>query len=213
MPTRERRQFYHLLRKRCGLRSCVVPAAKGLSFFRQPDLNFTPKGCRFLLLGGGGMLCYMKKSKFTLWQDQNSEGTFKQFYAEKLSKALNGEKRHASIGPNLKKKGLQKTPGLAAKLVAAGIEPGDVLVDFGCGTLRVGASLIEYLEPDRYVGFDIDQKILDVGREMLPPGGIRREAPEARGRHSAKPQRGGGVASEMGVLEGDPAARTAGRTR
>lgn len=115
-------------------------------------------------------MSYRKKSKFTLWQDQNPEGTFKQFYAEKLSKALNGEKCHASIGPNLKKKGLEKTPGMVAKLVAAGIEPGDVLVDFGCGTLRVGASLIEYLEPNRYVGLDIDQKILDVGREMLPPG-------------------------------------------
>jgi hypothetical protein len=34
----------------------------------------------------------------------------------------------------------------------------------------VGTSLIEYLGPDRYVGFDIDQKILDVGRALLPPG-------------------------------------------
>lgn len=111
-----------------------------------------------------------KKSKFALWQDQNPKGTFKQFYAEKLSKALAGEKRHSSIGPSLKKKGLHKTPHIFSKLIARGLKPSDVFVDFGCGTLRVGASLIEYLEPDRYIGFDIDKKILDVGRDMLPPG-------------------------------------------
>ena len=111
-----------------------------------------------------------KKSKFAAWQDQNPKGTFKQFYAEKLSKALAGEKRHSSIGPSLKKKGLHKTHGLFFKLIATGLKPSDVFVDFGCGTLRVGASLIEYLEPDGYTGFDIDEQILDVGREMLPPG-------------------------------------------
>jgi len=105
-----------------------------------------------------------KKSKFAAWQDQNPKGTFKQFYAEKLSKALAGEKQHSSIGPSLKKKGLHKTPHIFSKLVAGGLKPNDMFVDFGCGTLRVGASLIEYLEPDRYVGFDIDEKILDVGR-------------------------------------------------
>jgi len=111
-----------------------------------------------------------KKSKFAAWQDQNPKGTFKQFYAEKLSKALAGEKQHSSIGPSLKKKGLHKTPHIFSILVAGGLKPNDMFVDFGCGTLRVGASLIEYLEPDRYVGFDIDEKILDVGRELLPPG-------------------------------------------
>jgi cyclopropane fatty-acyl-phospholipid synthase-like methyltransferase len=123
------------------------------------------------------MLTERKKSKFAAWQDQNPKGTFKQFYAEKLSKALAGKKRHSSIGPSLKKKGLQKTPGIFAKLVASGLKPSDVFVDFGCGTLRVGASLIEYLEPDRYVGFDIDQKILDVGRELLPPGVFEAKRP------------------------------------
>lgn len=116
------------------------------------------------------MLSDRKKSKFTAWQDRNPKGTFKQFYADKLSRALSGEKRHSSIGPSLKKKGLHKTLGIFAKLVANGLKPDDVFVDFGCGTLRVGTSLIEYLGPDRYVGFDIDQKILDVGRELLPPG-------------------------------------------
>ena len=111
-----------------------------------------------------------KKSKFAAWQDQNPKGTFKQFYAEKLSKALAGEKRHSSIGPSLKKKGLHKTHGIFFKLIDTGLKPSDVFVDFGCGTLRVGASLIEYLEPDGYTGFDIDEQILDVGREMLPPG-------------------------------------------
>ena len=116
------------------------------------------------------MLSDKKKGKFAAWLDKNPEGTFKQFYAEKLSRALSGEKRHSSIGRSPKKRGLHTTPKIFAKLVAKGLKPGDVFVDFGCGTLRMGSLLIEYLEPDRYVGFDIDQKILDVGRELLPAG-------------------------------------------
>jgi hypothetical protein len=46
----------------------------------------------------------------------------------------------------------------------------DVVVDYGCGTLRVGKTLIEYLEPSCFVGLDNDHRILDTGRAILPPG-------------------------------------------
>jgi hypothetical protein len=53
-------------------------------------------------------------------------------------------------------------------LIAQGLEPGHVLLDLACGSLRGGIRFIPYLEPDRYLGFDksIDLVILGVAEEL-----------------------------------------------
>jgi hypothetical protein len=107
--------------------------------------------------------------KFALWSWRNPGKTFSEFYAECAAAALEGKKKHASLGPSLKAGRHEKAAGTFKQLVAQGIAPTDTVVDYGCGTLRVGRSFIELLEPDRYIGMDIDHCILDVGRRNLPP--------------------------------------------
>ena len=53
------------------------------------------------------------------------------------------------------------------ELVAQGIKPSDTVVDYGCGTLRLGVRFIDYLDADRYVGLDIDDRIIAAGRDHL----------------------------------------------
>ena len=59
-------------------------------------------------------------------------------------------------------------------LVARGLAPGDILLDVGCGSLRGGRYLIEYLEPEHYLGMD--------QHAWLIRAGLKHElAPEVRG--------------------------------
>jgi len=100
---------------------------------------------------------------------RNPGRSFKEFYADRVAKYLNSGKRHPSLGLNLKLGAIEKAPGTFAKLVTQGIQPNDTVVDYGCGTLRVGTFFIEFLDADRYVGMDIDRRILETGRNRLPP--------------------------------------------
>ena len=114
---------------------------------------------------------------YLIWARRNPGRTFKEFYAESVTAALAGTKQHASLGPVLKTGRSETALRTFNELVAQGISPADTLVDYGCGTLRVGRPFIEFLEPDRYIGMDIDQRILDAGRGNLPAELIESKRP------------------------------------
>lgn len=107
------------------------------------------------------------RDKFAIWLEQNPTGTFEQFYADSVVKALAGEKIHSSLGPAIKPGKLQTARRIVKAWRSCGVRPSDNVVDYGCGTLRLGRLLIEFLDADRYIGLDIDDRILDAGRSQL----------------------------------------------
>jgi SAM-dependent methyltransferase len=50
-------------------------------------------------------------------------------------------------------------------LVGHGLRPEHYVLDVGCGSLRAGVKLIDYLEPGHYYGIDRDAELLRCGRE------------------------------------------------
>lgn len=44
-----------------------------------------------------------------------------------------------------------------------GLRPEHRLMDVGCGSLRLGCLLVDYLEPERYFGIDLIEELLDAG--------------------------------------------------
>lgn len=118
------------------------------------------------------------KDKFAIWLDQNPAGTFEQFYADSVAKALAGEKIHSSLGPAIKPGRLQNAHRIVRAWRSCGVSPSDKVVDYGCGTLRLGRLLIEFLDADRYIGLDIDDRILDAGQSQLSAGLVALKRPK-----------------------------------
>jgi len=67
-------------------------------------------------------------------------------------------------------------------LVSQGLQPHHYFLDVACGSLRAGRFLVDYLEPGRYYGVDINESLIDVGyhkelsdeqREKLPMSNLR----------------------------------------
>ena len=114
-----------------------------------------------------GIRHWLPIAKFTLWSLRNPGASFTQFYAESAANSFASNKRHASLGPNLKPGGVASARRTFDRFIKYGIHPDHTVVDYGCGTLRVGALFIEFLEADRYIGLDIDERILAAGREQL----------------------------------------------
>jgi SAM-dependent methyltransferase len=109
------------------------------------------------------------RAKHIAWALRHGGRPFKEFYAESVAATLANKQKHNSLGTNLKPGRREKALRTFNNLVARGISPKDTLVDYGCGTLRIGALLIEFLEADRYIGLDIDERILRAARTQLSP--------------------------------------------
>jgi SAM-dependent methyltransferase len=88
-----------------------------------------------------------------------------------LSSIQNNE-MHTSLGKNLSGNPDWRTQGLSTfnftKLVL-GIEPSHRVVDYGCGTLRLGYHYMNYLERGNYFGLDKMPEFLAIGRELAGP--------------------------------------------
>ena len=56
-----------------------------------------------------------------------------------------------------------------SQLLSEGLKPDDVLVDYGCGTLRMGLHAIRYLAPGNYWGLDINEKVLEYASTLASP--------------------------------------------
>jgi SAM-dependent methyltransferase len=97
------------------------------------------------------------------------------------------ERRHARVGPAhlwQMKRAFQLD-----YLRRAGLERGHRLLDLGCGTLRGGLPLIEFLDAGHYTGIDVRAEVLEEARSELAESDLARKAPELL------------QASDLGALE------------
>lgn len=67
-----------------------------------------------------------------------------------------------------------------AYLQANGLTPESKLLDIGCGSLRLGARAVDYLEPGNYWGTDLNAVLLDAGYEKeIVPAGLAEKLPRS----------------------------------
>jgi SAM-dependent methyltransferase len=64
-----------------------------------------------------------------------------------------------------------------AFLRSQGLRPEHRLLDLGCGTLRGGIPIIEYLEARRYTGIEVRADVLALAREELKDDGLEIKQP------------------------------------
>jgi SAM-dependent methyltransferase len=65
-------------------------------------------------------------------------------------------------------------------LVEQGLRPEHRFLDVGCGSLRAGVHLIDYLDPGRYHGIDASAQLLAAGRVEIERNGLQGKAPVLR---------------------------------
>lgn len=62
-------------------------------------------------------------------------------------------------------------------LKTTGLLPSHRLLDLGCGTLRGGIPLIDYLDAGHYLGVEVRGDVLDEGRRELAESGLAAKSP------------------------------------
>jgi len=89
-----------------------------------------------------------------------------------LSKA---ERRHALVGPAELWK--MKRDFQIEFLKNSDLKPHHYLLDIGCGTLRGGIPLIDYLQAGHYFGIESREEVLDEGRRELLEADLEDKSP------------------------------------
>jgi SAM-dependent methyltransferase len=134
---------------------------------------------------------FAEELRWRRWQKRNPGRSFADYYGAQIAATLRQGQPHRTLGTTaysldamIAGKG-KWSPGEFTKRGVGkfeairdwNLEPEETLIDYGCGSLRVGQHLIRYLDPGKYTGIDITDVFYKDGIEMLEPGLVEAKAP------------------------------------
>lgn len=134
-------------------------------------------------------------AQFALWKQLNRDKNFADFYAWQITRKLDKGRAHRTLGArrfdrdnlfsaapvhNAKTLGQRRPDLLIDHFISLGLEPHHVVVDYGCGSLRVGRHLIDYLDAGKYWGLDVTDRFYKDGLGLLEPETQRCKGPQCR---------------------------------
>jgi SAM-dependent methyltransferase len=119
------------------------------------------------------------------YRKSHPDVSYARFYMERVAEKVKQGGAHPSLGKNLRMgSGEQKDFWQAGARKAARyfeiFEPrrSSRVVDYGCGSLRIGAHFIRFLDPGCFMGLDVTSSFYDIGRTLVGEDLMREKAPE-----------------------------------
>ncbi|MBL9036579.1 MAG: class I SAM-dependent methyltransferase [Rhodospirillaceae bacterium] len=109
------------------------------------------------------------------WRLRHPGAPYEQYYVHRVLAKLKGGHGHPAIGPTARP--LRSRSELLDFLLKYSVRPSDLVIDYGCGSLRLAPPLIAFLEPGKYWGMDLAQEFLDLGLSHLDPQLARDKRP------------------------------------
>jgi len=131
---------------------------------------------------------------YQIWKLWHGKATFAEYYAATIAQKLRHGGSHKALGAKAFLSGslFSTAKDLSAAdfrkgglnfftaAIDAGLRPHHVCVDYGCGSLRVGQHLLDYLDPGNYWGLDIIDDFFEAGKTLLPKSQLECKAPRLR---------------------------------
>lgn len=121
-----------------------------------------------------GML-YRRMLRYPLWRLTNPAAPYEQYYAHIVSKRLGQQIEHDAIGANARP--IRTATELLDVMVDHGMRPEHRFVDYGCGSLRLGRPVVDYLNAGNFIGLDVTELFLELGKEFVGPRLMREKRP------------------------------------
>jgi SAM-dependent methyltransferase len=101
------------------------------------------------------------------WRLKRSSRNFSEFYRQVMADTASSADPNRAIGSFTTEHWLEVGEMQFDYLIKHGLRPDHRLLDIGCGNLRAGWRLIEYLEPGNYVGVDLSPEILFAAQQVV----------------------------------------------
>jgi SAM-dependent methyltransferase len=148
-------------------------------------------GSWFKKSAGRRLRISVEDARWRAWQNDNPGRSFADYYAQQITRTLAAGQPHRTLGVGAYSEsslitgtGKYSTDRFAqrgfSKFVALrewNLRPDERVIDYGCGSLRVGQHLIRYLDRGNYIGLDVTDAFYRDGLQMLEPGLVEAKAP------------------------------------
>ena len=109
--------------------------------------------------------------RYLAWLEQNPGCTYAQFQTSRELISLARGKDHATLGKKLRKypdNWWEAGVGGFTRLLKMGrLVPQNRIVDYGCGSLRIGGHVIRYLDQGHYFGLDVTDGFYIMGKDLI----------------------------------------------
>ena len=112
--------------------------------------------------------------RFVAFKKEHPDRTFAQYRMERIAQTVREGSSHATLGANLVDSAGNKVEfwaagaAVAQKFFRSGkVAPDHRVIEYGCGSLRVGAHFIRYLEPEKYYGVDVVDGFYEIGQTLI----------------------------------------------
>jgi hypothetical protein len=112
------------------------------------------------------------------WRLKNPGRHAEDYYAESIARRLGRGHRHPAIGARTRT--VREPTELLDILRQRGLSPDHVVVDYGCGSFRLGKALIHNLDTGHYWGLDVTDQFFPSGYDFLGEALTREKQPNAR---------------------------------
>jgi SAM-dependent methyltransferase len=118
---------------------------------------------------------------FEAYKARNPGQSYAQWLHQAAVKHVKQGLQHATLGSNLQNTDDWWDAGRVTfnrYLKLAAIAPDAKVVDYGCGSLRVGGHFIRHLEPGHYYGLDVTTDLIEAGKAMIGDALLVEKAPQ-----------------------------------
>jgi hypothetical protein len=116
----------------------------------------------------------------TAFKMKNPGASFTKMQMEKTAETLQKGKAHPTLGRNIidhEDWWSAGAPTFTYYLKTFRIAPNSKVIDYGCGSLRVGAHFIRYLDPESFFGLELAKGLYEMGEEVIGPETLARKKP------------------------------------
>jgi SAM-dependent methyltransferase len=129
--------------------------------------------------------------RYRIWRWRNPDANHGDYYAARIERRLDRGLGHATLGLRERERPADSSRGSGAGnldawqrgtgtfrfLKAYGLTPLHKVVDYGCGSLRIGMHFIDHLAPRKYWGVDVTRRFFEDGLRLLDPRMVAEKAP------------------------------------
>src|ERR1700727_1489218 len=140
-----------------------------------PDRSRLSYKLSFALRHPGRVLPYARRRSRDAWIGMKA-GDHVSYYRA-VMKSDTARSQEAAVGSKTHDSWLESGRTQFNYLVKHGLQPGDKMLEIGCGNLRAGRLFIDYLDPGNYYGLDISPDILLAAQGVIDEFGLQDKLP------------------------------------